>query len=73
MATLKFWVCLLLILFSFPSYETRSFALFPKDEHRTLIDSGKEIIEESLQREDINREIYDTNRLSPGGPDPYHH
>lgn len=69
MASLKIWFCLLLILFLCPSFETRSLDLFSKNRTQKFVDIGKELILE----EDMNRRVYDTNRPSPGGPDPHHH
>ncbi|KAL8242629.1 hypothetical protein R6Q59_012931 [Mikania micrantha] len=77
MTAARFWLFLSLVLLSLTTIETRVITTSsPQDRNgRVLIDKAREILEESVQRHDMEelRTRYSINRRSPGGPDPKHH
>ena len=77
MASLRFWVCLILVVLSFVRTEPQPFSPFIEGNGRkslgAFIEQAKEEFKERLRREDDNRNTYKLERQSPGGPDPKHH
>ncbi|GMP74423.1 hypothetical protein CsSME_00031847 [Camellia sinensis var. sinensis] len=67
MAMLRFLVCLILVLLSFPGSETR--LLHPQVEGRKNVTASFEAMFRTF--EVVNH--YQPQRNSPGGPDPQHH
>ena len=61
------------ITYPYPPVATRvSHTLSTKDKH-DMIQKAKQMFKGRLQREDVIKSYYVSNRVSPGGPDPRHH
>ncbi|KDP32497.1 hypothetical protein JCGZ_14700 [Jatropha curcas] len=70
----KFLLCLFLILISFSRIETRPMPMASNQKiNRSLIESTKEVLKESLRRQEMVGGFNQSLRISPGGPDPHHH
>lgn len=69
---LRLWFFIYLVLLSVRVSETR---IITRNNVGTLIERAREILEVSTQKHDMVelKQRYNTNRLSPGGPDPKHH
>ncbi|KAJ7948720.1 Clavata3/ESR (CLE) protein [Quillaja saponaria] len=73
--TKKILLCLVLVFTTFFISETRSVpAPFPNNkENHAFIESAREVLKESIRRQQMLGTIYKPHRISPGGPDPHHH
>ncbi|XP_031284198.1 CLAVATA3/ESR (CLE)-related protein 3-like [Pistacia vera] len=49
------------------------FQQYSKDEGRVLMENAKEMLKDSVKRQEILGKFLDSKRVSPGGPDPHHH
>lgn len=47
--------------------------LFSSNGSHAFVDSVKQVVKEIMRRKLLLGTEYDTNRLSPSGPDPRHH
>ena len=76
-SSLRLWFFLFLVLFSVRAAESRVLigSLSSKNNGGSLIERAEEILVVSTRRHDMEElsKRYNTNRLSPGGPDPKHH
>ncbi|KAB1223545.1 hypothetical protein CJ030_MR2G011230 [Morella rubra] len=82
MANLSFCVCLILVLHPLASWSearhlnTDILAIDrdPGESYRPIHVDSKAIVNLRLEfKVTNNRKLYDPDRFSPGGPDPYHH
>lgn len=77
MHTWRFYACMVVLLLSLPRAEARP--LTPYIEGRNLIASIQAVAKtmEALKKGELygftNKSLYDSERQSPGGPDPQHH
>ncbi|EEF42819.1 conserved hypothetical protein [Ricinus communis] len=69
----KFLLCLVLVMLSFSRSETRPINHQEKTGDRSLIEITKEVLKESLRRQELIGGFNQSKRRSPGGPDPHHH
>lgn len=74
MAALKFYLCFFLVLVSFSSSETRSTNVYLTKGNQPLLESANKnkVFKASIGRQ-VGRPFINSNRVSPGGPDPRHH
>ncbi|KAJ9185597.1 hypothetical protein P3X46_005209 [Hevea brasiliensis] len=73
---LRVLLCLVLVLLSFSRLETLPIHHFPRQRRitaRSLIESAKEVLNESIKRREMLGGFNESVRRSPGGPDPQHH
>ncbi|KAI4333596.1 hypothetical protein L6164_018380 [Bauhinia variegata] len=69
------FLCLFLLFTAILMCETRPLpAPFSNGkENSPLMERAKQVLEESIRRQQLLGTQYKPNRLSPGGPDPHHH
>lgn len=74
-ANVRFLLCLVLVLLSFSMSETRPIhhSSHQRRSHRSLIETAKEVLDESMRSQEIVGGFNQSFRVSPGGPDPHHH
>ncbi|CAK7350092.1 unnamed protein product [Dovyalis caffra] len=73
MASMKLLLFFVLILLFFSMFDTRSIDRISHGRDRSMIESAKEMLKESIVRQEIIGGFNESFRLSPGGPDPHHH
>ncbi|KAI4322995.1 hypothetical protein L6164_022639 [Bauhinia variegata] len=68
-------LCLLLLFTATLMCETRPLsAPFSNSKaNHAFMERAKQVLEESIKRQQLLGTQYKPNRLSPGGPDPHHH
>ncbi|KAF8391275.1 hypothetical protein HHK36_023577 [Tetracentron sinense] len=76
MASLRFWVCLILVFLSISGFESRPLVQFSQRRNpttqslRMLVEGAKVVFK---VREEVDGSQDKLMRVSPGGPDPLHH
>ncbi|KAJ9153537.1 hypothetical protein P3X46_026964 [Hevea brasiliensis] len=72
---MSFLLCLVLVLLSFSRVENRPIHHFSHQRRitRSLIETAKEVLDESIRRQEMIGGFNESFRVSPGGPDPHHH
>jgi uncharacterized membrane protein len=73
MANMRLLLFFVLIMLLFSMFETRSIDHVAHRRDRSLIESSKEMVKESMVRHEMTGGFNECFRLSPGGPDPRHH
>lgn len=73
-ASFRFCVCVFVLFALFSSLVARplppTLSIKEKDD---MIQQAEDMFKGRLQREDVRRSYYVSDRVSPGGPDPRHH
>ncbi|XP_030525308.1 CLAVATA3/ESR (CLE)-related protein 1 [Rhodamnia argentea] len=69
MASLRFWLCLVMFLLVVSRNEARTPKALPNDGGSAMMESAKQVLKGFMQK----KEETDSKRVAPGGPDPHHH
>ncbi|KAI3427608.1 uncharacterized protein J3R85_009456 [Psidium guajava] len=73
MASLRFWLCIVMFLLVFSFIEARMPKALSNDGGSATMESAKQVLKGYMQKmEDMDWHI-DSKRAAPGGPDPHHH